>query len=129
MADNGMLRIATPFNYPNGAQIDLFLESEAGLIKDFILSDYGLTTNYLLDLQIKPWAARKRRQLIEDICSILGVEYRAGKLQIYLKSKALQELPQAMVRLAQACIRMADLSFTQRLQLVGTFQDEVEEFI
>src|SRR5215218_241880 len=127
--NNGALRIATPFNYPNGSQIDLFLEVSSDMFNDYILSDYGMTANYLLDMQIKPWAAKKRRLLIDDICSVLGVAYSAGKLQIHIDQKDLSDLPHAMVRLAQACIRVADLSFTQRLQIIGTFQEEVEEFI
>jgi hypothetical protein len=127
--NNGALRISTPFRYPNGSQIDLFLQVTGDMFNDYILSDYGMTANYLLDMQIKPWAAKKRRLLIDDICSVLGVAYSAGKLQIHIDQRDLAALPQAMVRVAQACIRVADLSFTQRLQIIGTFQEEVEEFI
>jgi hypothetical protein len=129
VTNNGALRISTPFNYPNGSQIDLFLEASRDMFNDYILSDFGMTANYLLDMQIKPWAAKKRRLLIDDICSVLGVEYSAGKLQIHVTLESIAHLPQAMVRLAQACIRVADLSFTQRLQIIGSFQEEVEEFI
>ena len=34
-----------------------------------------------------------------------------------------------MVRLSQACIRVADLAFTQRFRSVGVFREEFEEFL
>ena len=126
---NDMLRIATPFKYPNGSQIDLFLRRAAPLFPSYILSDYGQTADYLADMQIKLWATKKRRLLLEDICSSLEVEQNAGQLEILLEENALTELSDAIVRLAQACIRVTDLAFTQRLQLAGTFQEEVEEYI
>jgi Domain of unknown function DUF1828 len=125
---NGMLRISTPFNYPNGSQIDLFLYSSGGLFNGYILSDYGMTADYLLDMQIKFWATKKRKLLIEDICEALKVEHHSGVLQVSLQDD-LSDLSMSIVRLAQACIRVTDLSFTQRLQISGTFQEDVEEFI
>ncbi len=125
---NSMLRISTPFNYPNGSQIDLFLQPSDELFSGYILSDYGMTADYLLDMQIKYWATKKRRTLIDDICSSLKVEQQAGVFQVRLQD-SLSDLSMGIVRLAQACIRVTDLSFTQRLQISGTFQEDVEEFI
>jgi hypothetical protein len=129
VTNNGMLRISTPFNYPNGSQIDLFLENVGNLYPDYILSDYGQTADYLADTYIKFWISKKRRQLVDDICRTLGVDLYVNRFQIRVKPDQLGELPNAMVRLAQACIRVADLTFVQRLQLIGTFQEDVEEFI
>jgi len=126
---NGMLRIATPFKYPNGSQIDLFLKRTAPLFPSYVLTDYGQTADYLMDMQVKLWATKKRRLLLDDICSSLDVEHHAGQLEIPLEVDTLPDLSHAIVRLAQACIRVADLAFTQRLQLAGTFQEEVEEYI
>ncbi len=127
---NGMLRIATPFYYPNGSQIDLFLERPNGLFAQYQLSDYGQTADYLTDMQINPWSTNKRRQLINDICEALDVQQQSGRFFIPFSFEELtSQLSSSLVRLAQACIRISDLSFTQRLQLAGTFQETVEEFI
>ena len=126
---NGMLRIATPFNYPNGSHIDLFLLPNANLLGEFTLSDYGQTADYLADMNIKPWATKKRRTLIEDICNVLQVLSKGGTFEIQVDSQNLSELPQAIVRLAQACISVSDLAFTQKLQTTGVFKEDVEEFI
>jgi hypothetical protein len=125
---DGSLRIATPFNYPNGSQVDLFLGYSNGLFSQYVLSDYGLTANYLLDMHIKPWSTSKRRQLIQDICETLEVESDTGVFRVAL-GREIENLSSAIVRLAQACIRVSDLSFTQRLQNSATFQESVEEFI
>ncbi len=127
---SGMLRISTPFKYPNGSNVDLFLRMEKPLLPEsLILSDYGQTADYLFDLHIKPWATKKRRQLIEDVCSILEVEQDGGQFLVRLDANQINEFPDAMVRLAQACIRIADLSYTTRLQTASTFQEEVEEYL
>src|SRR5215213_1773294 len=128
VVSSGALRIVTPFNFPNGSQIDLFLERSNDLFSQYVLSDYGLTANYLLDMHIKAWSTSKRRQLIQDICEILEVDSDAGVFRIAL-GRDIATLSSAIVRLAQACIRVSDLSFTQRLQSSATFQENVEEFI
>lgn len=127
--NSGALRISTPFNYPNGSQIDVFLETRSGVFSEYILSDYGQTSDYLTDMNIKFWVSKKRRLLVEDICSTLGVDVHVTRFQIRLSAEELGMLSEAIVRLAQACIRVADLTFVQRLQVAGTFQEDVEEFI
>jgi hypothetical protein len=128
VVNSGALRIATPFNYPNGSQVDLFLECSNNLFPQYVLSDYGLTANYLLDMHIRAWGTSKRRQLIQDICETLEVNMDAGVFQIPL-GQDMASLSSAIVRLAQACIRVSDLSCTQRLLSSVTFQENVEEFI
>src|SRR5688572_18603411 len=84
VVQNGMLRIATPFFYPNGSQIDLFLESPNELFPRFELSDYGQTADYLTDMQLKLWSTKNRRKLINDVCETLEVKQQSGKFYIPL---------------------------------------------
>lgn len=129
---NGMLRLATPFQYPDGSQIDLFLGTPPGLVfDDFRVTDLGQTTGYLFDLQLKPWATLRRKQIVEDVCRTLGVVQDGGELLVRLRNEELMtsSLSGAMVRVAQACIRIADIAYTQRLRAPASFKDEVEEFI
>jgi hypothetical protein len=126
---NNAFRLATPFRYPNGSKIDVFLYEKSTLIREYALSDFGQTTEYLLDLQIKPWTTKKRRQAIDDICDILDVHINGSQLEIHLTESELPKLSEAIVRLVQACIRMADLSLTQKLHSPNLFKEDVEEFI
>ena len=54
------LRMATPFQYPDGSQIDLFAKPAGELFDEVELSDKGQTTAYLLDLHVKLWTTKKR---------------------------------------------------------------------
>jgi hypothetical protein len=127
---SGALRFATPFRYSDGSQVDLFLTEKDVLFgHKYVLSDFGQTTAYLLDLQIKPWATKRRKQVIADVCRALEVEQADGQLQIRLRDSDLADLSEAVVRLAQACIRVADLTLTQRLGAPSVFREELEEFL
>lgn len=126
---SGDLRIATPFNYPNGSHIDLFLKKNNDLFNSYILSDFGQTSDYVSDMQFNLWATKKRRLIIDDICQSLNVEQSDGQFQIELTYDDIKQFYNPIVRLSQACIRVSDLVFTQRLTNSGTFQDEMEEFL
>jgi len=126
---SGALRIATPFNYPNGSHIDLFLIKNNDLFSNYILSDFGQTSDYAADMQFNLWATKKRRTIIDDICQSLNVTQSDGQFEIQLTHKDFTQFYNPIVRLAQACIRISDLVFTQRLTISGTFQEEVEEFL
>jgi hypothetical protein len=133
---DGTVRISTPFQYPNGTFIDVFLqdgrtlpETKKALQREYLLSDCGQTATYLLDLHIKSWATQKRRKLVSDVCEALEVQERRGELMVDIEPGQLDSLGEVVIRLAQACIRVADLSLTQRFPITGVFRDEVEEFI
>lgn len=124
---NGMVRLATPFQYPNGAGIDLFLGAQPELFDKWTLTDLGQTTAWLLDLNLKLWTTEKRKQLVSDICRSLEVNQEGGQFQLVLGD--LKQLPEALVRLSQACLRVADLAFTQRLRVASVFNEDFEEFL
>lgn len=124
---NDMVRLATPFQYPNGAGIDVFLGSKPELFDQWLLTDLGQTTGWLLDLNLKLWTTEKRKQLVADICQGLEVSQEGGQFQLILGD--LKQLPDAMVRLSQACLRVADLAFTQRLRVASAFNEDFEEFL
>lgn len=126
---DGSLRLATPFRYPDGSQIDVFLKAAGDLFEGFELSDKGQTTAYLLDLHVKPWTSQKRKQTLADICATLGVEQDGGAFRVRLGKEEIKDLPDAMLRLAQVCIRVADLAYTQRLRPPAALTEDFEEFI
>jgi hypothetical protein len=128
---NGMLRLSTPFRYPDGSFVDLFLGDSGDVYAPIRVTDLAQTAAYLLDVHVKPWATQKRKQIVEDVCRALAVERNDGELLVRLKAEDLstEALSDAMVRVAQACIRVADLSYTQRLRAATPVREEVEEFI
>lgn len=123
------VRMATPFQYPDGSLIDLFAKPTGELFDEVELSDKGQTTAYLLDLHVKLWTTKKRKQMVSDICHSLGVKQDGGQFLMRVPEARLAELPMEMVRLAQACIRVTDIAFTQRFRSPVEFQEEFEEFV
>jgi hypothetical protein len=123
---NGAIRMSVPFQNPDGSKIDLFLKKENG---HWILSDLGLTTSNLLDLHVKLWTTKKRKQIVSDICQSLCIQQNGGQFQIIIPDAKMAELPESMVRLAQGCLRISDLAFTQRLRSQSVFREDVEEFL
>lgn len=111
---DGTLRIATPFQYPNGSFIDVFLQDAKALPQDdqnvffgHMLSDCGQTAMYLSDLHIKTWTTKRKKQILQDICATTGVHDHSGELRVPIEVDRLDTIAPAMVLLAQACIRMA----------------------
>lgn len=120
--------LQTTLQYPDGSFIDVFLRKDAQLscLEDpIVLSDLGQTTAWLLDLRLRPWLSEKRRRFLEDMLAVYGVVLRGGALELNVQHG--EPLGLATLRLAQACLRMADLMFTQRSSLETVFKDRVED--
>jgi len=133
---DGTLRMATNLRYPNGASVDVFVHDprhtgSAGpeLYPGYVLSDMGQTALYLLGLGMEVWSTEKRRTAVIDVCQSLGVENHRGELQVKFLADEEGKVADAFLRLAQACIRIADLSYMQRFATPGEFKEEVTEFL
>lgn len=121
--------IQTALQYPDGSYIDVFVRQDAQLrlSNTIILSDMGQTTAWLLDLRLKPWLSEKRRRFLEDALAVYMARLRGGSVEIELQPG--EAIGPAVLRLAQACLRMADLMFTQRSSVETAFKDRVEDFL
>ena len=104
----GALRLETAFLYPDGSSVDVFLVEDDPLFPKLKLSDFGQTTSWLLDVQVKPWLSKKRQRFVEDALRTYGVEQVGGALELPLRG--LDGLVEGVVKLGQACIRVADLT-------------------
>ena len=125
---DGSFRLATPFRYPDGSHIDVFLKDGGTVFDGFELSDKGQTVAYL-DLHVNPWSSQRCKQTMSGICTTLGVEQEGGVFRIRLPKEEMNDLPDAILRLGQACIRIADLSYTQRLRAPVALSEDFEEFV
>lgn len=95
-----------------------------------MLTDLGETTAYLLELNIRPWKTAKRKQIISRICNVLEVEESGAELLINIAQyEPTAPIAPAIIRLAQACLRVADISLAYTLHSVSAFREEVEEFL
>src|SRR3989304_10279563 len=116
---NGYVRIRTRYLYPDGDVIDLFLSEKNG---SFTLTDLSETLGWLKTQTVAPKKSPKQRQLIADVCLNHGVELFCGMLTVRLKTP--DEVTEALTRLSQAALRVADLWFTFRTRAVEAITDE-----
>jgi len=123
----GAVRLETAFLYPDGSSVDVFVQEETPLFKKPKLSDFGRTTAWLLDVQVKPWLSKKRQRFVEDALRIYGVQQAGGALELSIES--LNQLIDGIVKLGQACVRVADLTYTRRSSLQTGISEELEEFL
>jgi hypothetical protein len=121
---NGYVRIRTPYLYPDGDVIDLFFREQNG---SYTLTDLGETLGWLRTQTVALKKSPKQRQLIADVCLNHGVELFRGMLTARLKTS--DEITDALTRLSQAALRVADLWFTFRTRAVESINDEVAELL
>jgi len=126
---NGALRISTPFSYPNGDFIDVFLQVEKNLFRSLSLSDYGYTSMYLRSAQIEIGATAKKRNVIGSILSQLGVKMVGGDLVVEVEPANPNDISDAIFRLSQACLRISDFASHQQPRIANPFRDEVAVFL
>ncbi|MFG0336217.1 MAG: DUF1828 domain-containing protein [Maioricimonas sp. JB049] len=122
---NGYVRIRTPFVYPDGDIVDVFLNKDAQ--SAWQLSDLGETLRWLRMQTAATRRTARQQRLIQDVCMTSGVQLFRGTLATRLDSE--DHIHEAVMRLAQACIRVADLWFTFRTRTVANTADEVAEYL
>ncbi len=121
---DGYTRIRTPYLYPDGDVIDLYLKEGEGLST---LTDLGETLGWLRMQTVANKQTNRQRRLIDDVCVTHGVELYKGMLMTRVREP--EDLAPAVTRLSQAALRVADLWFTFRGQMVASVRDEVAEFL
>lgn len=126
---NGALRLETPFVYPNGSYIDIFLKEKHALLGSYVLSDFGQTSLFLRDAQVNVISTQKKKQALDDICVELDVKYREGAFEVEIDKPEMSDISDALTRISQACIRLADFLIHQRLRSANAFRDDIEEFL
>lgn len=119
------VRVRTPFLYPDGDYIDLFLKSANQGVTT--VSDLGETVRWLNSNTLSAKRSPKQAGLISDISQTHGVEFFRGMLKA--RSSEPSALADAVTRVSQAARRISDLIFTSRLRSVESVTDEVADFL
>ncbi|MGA2449824.1 MAG: DUF1828 domain-containing protein [Polyangiaceae bacterium] len=118
------VRVRTPFLYPDGDVIDVYYSEKGGVRT---LTDLGETVRWLRTQTLAPRRSPKQRQMIDDVCVQSGVEFFKGMLMLRLRPG--DTIAGAVVRIGQACLRVADIWFTLRTRAVETLTDEVADYL
>lgn len=123
-SEAGYTRIRTPFLYPDGDVIDLFLQDRNGAIT---ITDLGETLRWLRAQSLSVRRSPRQAKLIEDVCLTHGLELFRGMLLARVRPG--DDLSAVIVRVAQGALRTADVWFTMRTRSVETLSDEVELYL
>lgn len=124
VAKNRHDQLRTPFLYPDGDNIDLFIAEKNGQL---IVSDLGETLRWLRSQSLSPRRTPKQNALIADACLTRGIEQYKGVL--LARCRPGDSLAQVTMRVAQACLRVSDLWFTFRTRVVESMADEVADLL
>ncbi len=118
------LRVRTPFTLPGGEPLALFLLRHSDPV---LLGDLGETLRWLRSHTVEPRRSARQQQQILDICAGLEVTLESGELRTTARPD--EPLAAAAVRVAQACLRVADLRRSGRPRITRSFPDEVEAYL
>jgi hypothetical protein len=119
-----LVRVRTPFMYPDGGIIDVYVRRHDG---GYSVSDLGETLGWLRMNSLSAKRSPKQNRLIEDACLTLGLELFRG--QLFARAHGDPALATAIMRVGQGAIRVADLWFTTRTRNVESVTDEVADFL
>lgn len=122
--DGDLLRLETPFRYPDGGTVELFVEEQAGKL---VVSDLGEAFRFLEKGGLDPLRSPARQRAIDLAAKLAGATLDEGVLEVRLQTET--DLVSAVMRLGQALTRVVDLSLLVRGTLINTFSDAVEEFL
>lgn len=102
------IRVRTPFLYPDGGLIDVFVVERQDHID---VTDFGEALGWLRMQSPRGQLLPKHNRIVEDVCLTLGVERFRGQL---LRRAKNGDVSAAVLHVAQAALRVADLWFTMR---------------
>lgn len=117
-------RIRTPYLYPDGDNIDLFLKPVGDVVT---VTDLGETSRWLRTQTLAARRSPKQNALIADACVTHGVEFYKGML--LARCRPGDSLAAVATRVAQAALRVSDLWFTLRTRAVQSVTDDVADFL
>lgn len=123
-APQGSIRVRTPFMYPDGDIVDVFVEERDGRP---VVTDYGESLGWLQMQSLRDQLTGNQLQMVEDVCLTLGVELDRG--QLTLRCADVSALGDAIHRLGQAAVRVSDIWFTLRNRAVASVADEVDAWL
>ena len=117
-------KVRTPFLYPDGGFVDVFvLEREEG----FTVTDFGDALGWLATQSVSSRKTPRQQLLIEDACQTVGVKLHQSQLMLCAVNYI--ELSEAIIKVAQAVVRLSDLWFTLRGKALQTMADQVSEYL
>ena len=119
LAPRDGIRVRTPLLFPDGGVIDVYVLERDGA---YTVTDFGDAAGWLGLQTVSQNRSPRQRELIADTCRTLGIELKGEVL--VLRKVLSPGLADAVIRVAQAEARVADVWFTMRQSLGGAIPDD-----
>ena len=116
-------QVSTPFLYPDGDNIDVFLMLQDEAI---LVADLGETMAWLYLQSFSMRLSRKQIRLVADICATHGVSFENGVIETRCHSS---DLASAVFRVAQVASRVSDLWLTFRTHTPPSIRNEIADHL
>jgi len=116
-------RVTTPLVYPDGDMIEVYCKALGNRV---IVSDMGDTYGWLMLNSVSSKLSPKHKEMFDRIAYVNGVENDRNMIKTIVSVESTHD---AIVRVAQAAARAADISFTFRARDTSSTADEVEEYL
>jgi len=121
---NDAVRIRTPYLYPDGDYIDIFLKERQNT---YTLTDFGETLRWLKMQTTSQYRSNRQDAILQDICQTHDIELYRGML--LTRTSVNSSLAADITRIAQAALRVSDIWFTQKTRAFESIQSEVSELL
>jgi len=120
----GALRVQTPMLLPDGDGIDVFVTEQDGRI---VVSDFGDALGWLETQSRTGQLTDGQERMLRDVVNTVGVSLDQGDLRLQCDDP--RGLADAVAKVGQAALRVADIWFTFRSQTFRTTAEEVDEWL
>lgn len=120
----GAVRVQTPMLLPDGDGIDVFVIERDGRI---VVSDFGDALGWLETQSRTGRLSDGQEQMMQDVLDTIGVRLEQGRLSLHCDHP--HELADAVAKVGQAALRVADIWFTFRNQAFRSTAEEVDEWL
>lgn len=120
------LGLTTPFTYPDGDQVEVFVAQRAGDPR-IAVTDLGETVRFLQGHGVDLVGSPRREAIIQDICLGRKVVYRNGILGTV--ASGIHELAERVFVMGQTIVQVADLIYTLHDSAPLSFRDEVRAYL
>jgi hypothetical protein len=121
---NGFSKIRTPFLYPDGDVIDIYIHEQGS---QRTLTDFGDTLGWLKSQTIAKKKTDKQEALLQDVCLTHGIENYRGMFCLRIDDST--PFADQVIRFSQALVRISDIWFTFKTRSYESIVEEVAEFL
>ena len=110
--------------YPDGGIVDVFVDERGAT---WCVTDFGEALGWLGLQSVSDRRSAQQDAVIEDVCRALRVTLRRGQLELLVTAS--DDLGEAVLRIAQAVVRVADVSFHSKPRAPSELRERVGQWL